>query len=119
MVHKIHTGAQLTSDYTIYGYRGSVNNFNGVTFPGDRRDCEKCHVNGSEELPLSSNLLPVVTPRDYITTTPPTTAACLGCHTEKSAAAHANTNTNAVFGESCDVCHGPGAQFSVDQTHAR
>ena len=119
MVHKIHTGTQLTSDYTIYGYRGSVNNFNGVTFPGDRRDCEKCHVNGSEELPLASNLLPVVTPRDYITTTPPTTAACLGCHTDKSAAAHATTNTNAVFGESCDVCHGPGAQFSVDQMHAR
>jgi OmcA/MtrC family decaheme c-type cytochrome len=41
MVHKIHTGENLTSDYTIYGYRGSVNNFNAVTFPGGRRDCAK------------------------------------------------------------------------------
>lgn len=119
MVHKIHTGTQLTSDYTIYGYGGSVNNFNNVTFPGDRRDCEKCHVNGSEELPLPSSLLPVVTPRDYLTITLPATAACLACHTDKSAAAHAATNTATTFGESCDVCHGPGAQFSVDQVHAR
>ena len=74
MVHKIHAGENLTGDYTIYGYRGSVNNFNGVTFPGDRRDCEKCHVNGSEELPLVPKLLSVMTPRDYITTTPPETA---------------------------------------------
>jgi OmcA/MtrC family decaheme c-type cytochrome len=119
MVHKIHTGENLTADYTVYGYRGSVNNFNGVTFPGDRRDCAKCHVNGSEQLPLSQNLLSVVTPSDYMTPTPPTTAACLGCHTTKSAASHALTNTNSVLGESCDVCHGPSADFSIDRVHAR
>lgn len=118
MVHKIHTGTQLTNAYTIYGYRGSANNFNGVTFPGDRRDCEKCHVNGSEELPLSANLLPVSTPRDYITTTPPTTAACLACHTDQTAASHALSSTTAI-GESCDVCHGQTAEFSVDKVHAR
>jgi OmcA/MtrC family decaheme c-type cytochrome len=119
MVHKIHTGTNLTSDYTVYGYRGSVNNFNGVTFPGDRRDCEKCHVNGSEQLPLPANLLSVTTPRDYITTTPPTTAACLGCHTDKSVAAHASLNTSGALGESCDVCHGQTAEFSIDKVHAR
>ncbi len=119
MIHKVHTGNQLTTDYTVYGYQGSVNNFNGVTFPGDRRDCEKCHVGGSEELPLAANLLPVVTPRDYITLTQPETAACLACHTEKSAAAHAVVNTATGLGESCAVCHGQGAQFSVDQVHAR
>jgi OmcA/MtrC family decaheme c-type cytochrome len=118
MVHKIHTGENLTSDYTIYGYQGSVNNFNIVTFPGDRRDCATCHVNGSVELPLSPNLLPVTTPRDYLTTTPPATAACLSCHTLKSAAAHALSNITAL-GESCDACHGPNAEFSVDRVHAR
>jgi OmcA/MtrC family decaheme c-type cytochrome len=119
MIHKIHTGTQLTSDYTIYGYKGSVNNFNGVTFPGDRRDCEKCHVNGSEQLPLSANLLSVTTPRDYLTTTPPTTAACLACHTDKSVAAHALSNISPILGESCDVCHGQSAEFSIDKVHAR
>ncbi len=118
MIHKIHTGNQLTSDYTVYGYKGSVNNFNGVTFPGDRRDCEQCHVSGSEEVPLAPNLLPVTTPRDYLTTTPPATAACLACHTDQRSAAHAADNTS-VFGESCDVCHGPGTDFSVDRVHAR
>ncbi len=118
MVHKIHTGENLTSDYTIYGYQGSVNNFNAVTFPGDRRDCSKCHVNGSEQLPLLPNLLPVTTPQDYLTTTPPATAACLGCHTLKSTAAHAQSNITAL-GESCDVCHGPAAGFSIDKVHAR
>ena len=119
MAHKIHTGTNLTSDYTVYGYRGSVHNFNGVTFPGDRGDCEKCHVSTSEQLPLSANLLSVKTPRDYITTTPPESAACLGCHTNKGAAGHAVENTTALFGESCDVCHGQGADFSIDKVHAR
>ncbi|MCL4489278.1 MAG: OmcA/MtrC family decaheme c-type cytochrome [Chloroflexi bacterium] len=118
MIHKIHIGNDLTSDYMVYGYRGSVNQFNGVTFPGDRRDCSKCHVNGSEELPLGANLLSLTTPRDYITTTQPETAACLACHTAKSTAAHALSNT-ATFGESCDVCHGREADFSVDKVHAR
>jgi OmcA/MtrC family decaheme c-type cytochrome len=119
MVHKIHTGTALTSNYTVFGYRGSVNNFNGVTFPGDRRDCEKCHVNGSEQLPLPANLLSVITPRDYITITPPTTAACLGCHTDKSTASHALSNISGALGESCDVCHGQSAEFSIDKVHAR
>ncbi len=118
MVHKIHTGDELTREYTIYGYQGSVNNFNGVTFPGDRRDCAKCHANGSEELPLSANLLTVTTPRDYLMATPPGTAACLACHTLKSAAAHAAANITEL-GESCDVCHGPAGEFSVDAVHAR
>jgi OmcA/MtrC family decaheme c-type cytochrome len=118
MVHKIHTGDNLKGDYTVYGFGGSVNNFNGVTFPGDRRDCEKCHVNGSEQFPLSPSLLPVVTPRDYLTTTPPESAACLGCHTEKSTASHALSNIT-TLGESCDVCHGPDGQYSIDRVHAR
>lgn len=118
MIHKIHTGENLSRDYTIYDYRGSVHNFIGVTFPGDRRDCSKCHVNGSEALPLPSDLLPVVTPRDYLTTSPPATAACLACHTGKSVASHALSNIS-PFGESCDVCHGPDAEFSVARVHAR
>ena len=118
MIHKIHTGDQLTSDFTIYGFGGSVNNFNHVTFPGDRRDCAKCHVNESEDLPLSPNLLPVVTPRDYLNPTQPETAACLACHTEKAVASHALANTT-TLGESCDVCHGTDGEFSVDKVHAR
>ena len=118
MIHKIHTGENLTSEYTIYGFGGSKNDFTDVLFPGDRRDCEKCHVAGSEQLPLPDNLLSVVTPRGYTNPTPPTTAACLSCHTDKPSASHALSNTNSL-GEACAVCHGPDADFSIDKVHAR
>ena len=118
MIHKIHTGENLTSDYTVIGFGKSVNNFNDVRFPGDRRDCEKCHVNSSEQLPLGDNLLNVTTPRDFINPTPPTAAACLACHTDKTAASHTVANTTQL-GESCEVCHGTDAQFAIDKVHAR
>ncbi|HKW96460.1 MAG TPA: OmcA/MtrC family decaheme c-type cytochrome [Bryobacteraceae bacterium] len=118
MIHKIHTGENLKTDYTIYGFHGSVNNFNDIRFPGDRRNCEKCHNSGTEELPLGDSLLSVNNPRGWINPTPPTTAACLGCHTDKSAASHALANTT-TLGEGCPVCHDPNGQFSIDKMHAR
>ncbi|MBZ5596659.1 MAG: OmcA/MtrC family decaheme c-type cytochrome [Acidobacteriia bacterium] len=118
MIHKIHRGENLASEFTIYGFGGSVNDFTDVRFPGDLRDCEKCHVNSSEQLPLGDNLLNVTTPRGYINPTPPTMAACVACHTDKTAASHAVANTTQL-GEACVVCHGPDAQFSIDKIHAR
>jgi len=50
-VHRIHTGTDLENDWTVSG-----NNYNGVRFPGDRRDCAKCHVNNSNMLPLPDGL---------------------------------------------------------------
>jgi OmcA/MtrC family decaheme c-type cytochrome len=119
MIHKIHTGEELTHDFTIYGFGGSVNNFNGVLFPGDRRDCEKCHVNGSQHLPLPLTNLPVQhTDSDFYTPEQPTAAACLGCHDTRETAAHAFVLT-APFGEACASCHGNEDDFSVDKVHAR
>jgi OmcA/MtrC family decaheme c-type cytochrome len=118
MIHKIHTGENLTTDFTIFGFGGTKNNFNDVRFPGDRRDCAKCHVNGSEQLPLSAKLLPVMDPRGPVPSVGPTASACTGCHTDISVASHALANTTAL-GESCDVCHGPDAEFSVSRVHAR
>jgi OmcA/MtrC family decaheme c-type cytochrome len=118
MIHKIHTGENLNSEYTIYGFGGSKNDFTDVRFPGDRRDCGTCHVNGSEQLPLGDNLLNVSNPRGLINPTPPTTAACIACHTDRSAASHALANTT-TLGEACATCHGPDAQFSIDKVHAR
>ena len=117
MIHKIHTGKNLTRDYTVYGFNRSVNNFNDIGFPGDLRNCDKCHVNDSQQLPLNANLLPVQTPRDYMPQTMPTAAACLACHTEQAAASHAMANTTAI-GESCAVCHAPDAEFALDKVHA-
>src|SRR6185295_7005785 len=47
MIHRIHTGEELTQDFTIYGFGGSVNNFNEVRYPGEREDCLQCHTNAA------------------------------------------------------------------------
>jgi len=130
MVHRIHTGEDLTHDYTIYGFNHSVNTFNDVRFPGDRRDCQKCHttVNGVGTEQVSETpppgLLATQTPRDWYTPMQHYAAACLGCHDSQAAAAHAVTMTATFPGtgnvaEACATCHGPDGAFSVDQVHAR
>jgi OmcA/MtrC family decaheme c-type cytochrome len=118
MVHKIHTGEELDNDFTIYGFGNVPVNFNEVTFPGDRRNCEKCHIADTQQLPLPKGLLPTVAPRDYINPMQPIQAACLTCHTSQEAASHALLNTS-TLGESCRVCHGTTSEFSVDKVHAR
>ncbi len=112
MIHKIHTGENLTSDYSI-----GTTSFNEVLFPGDRRNCDACHINDSQQLPLPDGLLPVVDPRGLLNPDLPTTAACTSCHTTVYAASHALANTTKL-GESCAACHGPSADFSVDKVHA-
>jgi OmcA/MtrC family decaheme c-type cytochrome len=120
MIHKIHRGENLDAkdQFTVIGFGKSVNNFNDIRFPGDLRNCEKCHVNASEQLPLGDNLLSVVTPRGYMNPTTPTAAACLACHDTKPAAAHAMGNANSL-GEACAVCHSASGEFAIDKVHAR
>jgi len=118
MIHKIHTGENLDREFTIYGFGGSRINFNDVRFPGDRRNCVKCHIDGTQQLPLPDTVLATISPRDWLTTMPPETAACLACHTQKAAAVHASLNASQL-GEACSVCHGPTGDFSVDRVHAR
>jgi OmcA/MtrC family decaheme c-type cytochrome len=119
MIHKIHTGAELATDFTVMGHNKSVNNYNDVGYPGDRRNCGSCHLAGTYDLPLPEGVLGQSSPRDYLTTMPATTAACLSCHTTKPAAAHAAIMTSPALGESCDACHGPNSEASVSKAHAR
>ena len=119
LIHKIHTGSNLTTDFTVIGHGGSVNNYNEVGYVGDRRDCTRCHLAGTYDLPLPDGLIDQPTPRDWLKTQGPATAACLSCHTTKAAASHAATMTSPTLGEACDACHGPNAEASVDKVHAR
>jgi OmcA/MtrC family decaheme c-type cytochrome len=114
MIHRIHTGEELQIPY-VFGTR----DFRRLLYPGDRRNCAACHVNGSEQLPLrGSGRLNVVESSAYINPTPPVTAACTSCHTSKAAASHALAHTTRL-GESCDACHATGAEFGVSKVHAR
>ncbi|HVR38540.1 MAG TPA: OmcA/MtrC family decaheme c-type cytochrome [Thermoanaerobaculia bacterium] len=120
MIHRIHTGVELTQDFTIYGNGSSVNNFNEVTFPGDRRNCTTCHTANSYQLPPGGDA--VTTLRDYFSPQGPGTASCLGCHDNKDAAAHAFLNTTTFGGkpaEACATCHGANSEWSADKVHAR
>ncbi|MBI4464623.1 MAG: OmcA/MtrC family decaheme c-type cytochrome [Acidobacteria bacterium] len=117
MIHRIHKGEELERDFTIYRSFG-VFGYNGLLFPGDLRDCAKCHVNNSNQLPLPSTLAKTTAPREFFTPLGPAASACLGCHDGEDAAAHAFLMT-APFGESCAVCHGEGADFAVSRVHAR
>jgi hypothetical protein len=76
-------------------------------------------VNNSEQLPLPDGELPSQQPRGWFTPQQPAETACLGCHTEKQAAAHALLNTSSQLGEACEVCHGQDAEFSINKVHAR
>ena len=125
MIHRIHTGEELAQDYTVYGFGGTPSNFNEVTYPGDRRDCLQCHASASTyDLPLPLGTLPVMTLRDFFSPQGPGTAACLGCHSNSDAAAHAFLNTATFPGattpaEACATCHGAGKDWAVDKVHAR
>ncbi len=117
LIHRLHTGAELSADFTVYGYRSSVHNYNHVEFPADRRTCTMCHLDGTYNVPLPAGAMEVTTDRSHYSPTQPAAAACLACHDSVDAAAHAYTQT-APFGESCGSCHGEDREFSVDSAHA-
>lgn len=112
MIHRIHTGEELEREFNIAG-----TDFKEVRFPGDRRNCAKCHAGNSYEVP-SKGVMATVAPREFYSPIPPNSAACLGCHDSLDAAAHTYAMTT-PFGESCAACHGPNAEFAVAKVHAR
>ena len=126
LIHRIHTGESGARDYTVYGFGGPVT-FDELRYPADRRMCETCHVDeASYDLPLADAAIPIRTrviddAKDVLEEvfTPPTTAACTGCHDSLATEAHAMTMTTAMGAEACATCHAAGSAFGVDTSHAR
>lgn len=110
MIHKIHAGKTLPTvvaagstvpargvGYTIFGFGGSVNNYNTVAWPQDTRNCATCH-NASDPLTPDANNYQSV----------PTSAACGGCHDNANFTTgrnHGPTN-QPVTDADCVTCHG-------------
>lgn len=113
MIHRIHTGKELGVPYKL----GS-DTWDHVGYPGVRSNCNGCHINNSQQLPLRAGLRDIKEPAGPITDRKPETNACTSCHASAAALAHAQVNTAAI-GESCSVCHGPNSEFSVDRVHAQ
>jgi OmcA/MtrC family decaheme c-type cytochrome len=119
MIHRLHSMAAMGEhEYTIYGFGNVAHDMTEFGFPGDLRNCDACHVNNSQQLPLRSGMLPVQDARQAIPVVLPETAACTSCHTSNYAKSHALANTTQL-GESCAACHGPNSEFSVSKSHAR
>ena len=123
MIHRIHNGENITQDLTIYGYNHSVNNFNEVTFPGDVMRLREVPCRFVVRSASADGDRPVITLRDYFSPQGPSTSACLGCHDNQDAAAHAWLNTTTFPGwdtpsEACASCHGAGKDWAVDKVHA-
>jgi len=118
MIHRIHTGTGQGRPYVIYGFGGNAIDFSHAAMPKSAAECSACHVNNSENIVTRRNALPVTDPRGFLDPVGPNGAACLGCHASQAAAAHVDLNTSRL-GESCAVCHGPNADYSVARVHAR
>lgn len=127
MIHRVHTGHDGESDYTLWSFSGSPVTFDELHYPADRRDCARCHVSEeSHDLPLSDVVIPARTRRvdaagGVISTflLPPETSACVGCHDSPASSAHAETMTAAMGAEACATCHASGSAFGVEEVHAR
>jgi OmcA/MtrC family decaheme c-type cytochrome len=139
MIHSIHTGADLGAagtDFVVVGFGGSHNSFGqtfapvpagipntGVLYPamlngsvGDTANCAMCHTGGSQDvLPVGKNN--VTNPQGLVNPLGATTSACTACHFDTPTLAHAVLNTSSILGESCTVCHGPGAAFDATAVH--
>jgi OmcA/MtrC family decaheme c-type cytochrome len=112
-IHSIHRGENLANPYVL-----GTTNYQEVRFPGDLRDCSTCHVNSSYQVDNVGAKAMVASTGGFMPQTAPISAACQGCHDDKSTASHALINTS-VLGESCVTCHGQNAEFSADKVHAR
>jgi OmcA/MtrC family decaheme c-type cytochrome len=114
-----HSSA-LVSGGKSYNYVNMVHRVHSaeIGYPGRLQTCTQCHAAGTMNLPLSDSLLNVTNPAGLVTPTPPSTNACLSCHNTKAAWSHAVGNTT-TLGESCAVCHGGTADYSVAKVHAQ
>jgi hypothetical protein len=120
MVHNIHFARLRGAPTTYVGNRNTLQDLSEILLPVDARSCTSCHANTAVAC-SSSN------PCGYGQAClggkcvndawkQPSTAVCLSCHSTPAAQGHAALNTWGQV-ETCEVCHGPGSQFSVETSH--
>lgn len=119
LIHKLHTGADATDPLVIYGRSGKPTSFADVGFPGDRSDCQTCHLPGTYSLPLAKNVQPTTMSKggSVISTILPIRTRCTSCHDDPATGGHADLNTTSTGVETCAVCHGQNREFDVAKVH--
>jgi hypothetical protein len=121
MIHKIHAAADLSvvqdgGAYDLVGFAfgqpldtGNVVDFSTGVLPAQPLEaaaCTTCHATDAWQSPREREDLNIWA------------IACMSCHDSTATAVHVQLNTVGVGQESCDVCHGEGAAFSVVESHA-
>ena len=133
LLHKIHRGEHLMQQpYIVYGFGAAPLNytrfdFGEVLYPGDLRDCARCHAEDTYLLPpfpgsALGTLMTRLDPSDGSQVSegrvPPISSACTSCHDGDAAWAHAESQTTSEGVESCEVCHGEGRPYAVSLLHS-
>lgn len=107
-VHGVHKGRYLNYPEKIYA-NATPDTFGHIIFPQDIRNCTKCHAESSTWKQKPSRI------------------ACMACHDSDEAKAHSKLMTympdpsdpySSDSVETCEICHGAGAEFSPDKVHA-
>lgn len=136
MIHEIHSARRrggyaeqsnlvLPGKLAIIGFSNSVNDFSEILLPQDLRNCTKCHADSGAKCSTAS---PCGIGQECVAGTcrnnaykQPSTLACLACHNTAAATGHAALMTWIDKAgkpvETCEVCHGEGADFAVAKVH--
>jgi OmcA/MtrC family decaheme c-type cytochrome len=119
LIHRIHRGAEANNPAMIYGFGGSLNNFGDIEFPGNLAACQTCHLPNTYGLPLANGVQPTTITQagKVVSTTLPTRSVCTACHDSLPVSGHAELMTTSSGVETCQVCHGQGADFDVFKVH--
>ena len=119
LAHKVHSGAKLPTvvadtvnhgmvptkgiGYLIFGYGGSISNFNNVVWPQDTRNCTTCHNTNDPNTPDAINY-----------TTRASAEACGACHDNINFAATTVVKHTGVTGPIADsTCMNSGCHSAT------
>lgn len=139
MIHKIHTGEELSNQpYIIYGFGGNENDYSNIVFPGQTNDCESCHIRNTNILDpgdgiLGEGIMSTLTrlfnkvgdTNNVINTfsIEPVIDVCTSCHDNLNvtAAGDALTGDNHLAGpqpeSACIDCHSAGDPLGAQEAH--
>ncbi len=139
MIHKIHTGEELTNKpYIIYGFRGSLHDYSNVLYPGNRSDCYTCHLANTNILNPGMGVLGNGVRASFFRefekvddenvvldtfSTTPVIDACVSCHDNMgvNAAGNALTGEGHLAGpqpeSACVNCHAAGDPLGAAEVH--
>ena len=139
MIHKIHTGENLSvKPYIIYGFGGSLHDFSEVLYPGNTSDCSACHLPNTNILNpgmgilgpgIQATLNREFTKVDDVNvvletfSTQPVITVCTSCHDDVGVneAGNALTGENHLAGPqpeaACVDCHAAGEPLGAAEVH--